>query len=292
MLKCRIAHVLVKGKSMNINLIIANRALEKAGQETLEQSDIENESVKYRLIKNNYLKTILETLSNTEWTSQKKRKRLTVSEQENLTNYAYMYDLPTDCAKPEALLNDGEYIIEGTYLYTDTEDAILMYISNERREIKTTSLELKNATEIEGGVFEYEYYLPSDIVKAIKLVNGELTIEDNILTTDVKNAELVYISDGEEVTESHGTIKDEDYPEYGDFNFDPLLEEYIETRLASKIVLKITGETGLYQLLYAESQLMEKRAIKATLDHSKSKTQGNVWWEQELGLTEKNNANY
>lgn len=292
MLKCRIAHVLVKGKIMNINLIIANRALEKAGQETLEQSDIENESVKYRLIKNNYLKTILETLSNTEWTSQKKRKRLTVSEQENLTNYAYMYDLPIDCAKPEALLNDSEYIIEGKYLYTDTEDAILMYISNEKREIKTTSLELKNATESEGGVFEYEYYLPSDIVKAIKLVNGELTIEDNILTTDVEDAELVYISDGEEVTESHGTIKDEDYPEYGDFNFDPLLEEYIETRLASKIVLKITGETGLYQLLYAESQLMEKRAIKATLDHSKSKTQGNVWWEQELGLTGKNNANY
>ena len=77
---------------MKINPNIVNRALKKAGQEELTEDDILNNSNVWRIIKDYYLSTILETLSNTAWTSQMKRAYLIKDEEsENLTNYSFKY---------------------------------------------------------------------------------------------------------------------------------------------------------------------------------------------------------
>lgn len=115
---------------MNIDKNIVNRALEAAGQERLTDKDIETDSSRWRLIKDTYLSLILSTLSKVVWTSQLKRVALYASEAENLSDYAYMYILPGDCAKVEGLKDQSEYIVEGIYLYTNTQDAVLIYVSN------------------------------------------------------------------------------------------------------------------------------------------------------------------
>lgn len=204
---------------MNIDIELLNRAFEKAGEEALTQSDIDNESTRYKTAKSYYLPTILETLSNTEWTCQKKRAKLEYSEDDNLTDYAYSYVLPCDCAKPERIDNDDEFIVEADVLYTNTAEATLMYISN-----------------------------------------GKIEDEDDYLEED-------------------------DYPEYRQLKFSPLLSEYLETRIAAKIVFKITGKSDLYQLLYSEALLMEKRASAASFTHGKSRENGEPWWGDQLGLT-------
>ena len=244
---------------MKINPNIVNRALKKAGQEELTEDDILNNSNVWRIIKDYYLSTILETLSNTAWTSQMKRAYLIKDEDsENLTNYSFKYLLPIDCAKPEKLKNGEDYDVEGNYLYTDIDNAVLLYVSNGKTD------------------------------KVFYVVAFDQPTEDNFLEKDY------FIFDEENNTYTKATMydsdvlyyveKEEDYPGYTDLDFDPLLSEYIETKLASKIVLKITGDTQLYQLLYSEAQLMENRAVKASMAHSHNKETGDVWWADELGL--------
>lgn len=223
---------------MNINLGIANRALEKAGQEALTSQDIEKDSSVWRLIKSFYLSTLLETLANTPWTSQKKRKVLNYSEQDNYSEYDYVYDLPIDCAKPEEIQNNDVFIVEGDLLYTNTENAVLLYISNGKKEIEEEKPE-------EDSTYDMTETLPE---------------------------------------EEPEQIKEDDYPEYEELKLDPLLSEYVETRLASKIALKLTDDRQLYQLLFNESSLIEQKAIKMTLEHAHSKQNGNKWWDEQLGL--------
>ena len=116
---------------MKIDMNIVARALDKAGQEPLTQEEISSkDGTRWRLVKDFYLAVILEALSNTEWTSQKKRARLKKSEEENLTTYRVMYELPIDCAKTVELVGEQEYLVEDGYLYTNAEGAILVYVSN------------------------------------------------------------------------------------------------------------------------------------------------------------------
>lgn len=206
---------------MNINWEIVNRALNKIGEEPiLEEEKKEKTSTRIRLVYDFYLSTILETLHNTAWTSQIKRTKLICAEVENLTDYENVYILPIDCAKPIALKDNSEYKVEGNFLYTNSEENILIYVSNSKK-------------------------IPID--------NDEENIE-------------------------------EDYPEYNEMIFDPLLSEYIETKLAAKMALKITGNNNIYQLLYQEAAIIENRAIKASMAHGASKDKGNRYWNDILGL--------
>lgn len=224
---------------MNINWEIVNRALNKIGEEPiLEEEKKEKTSTRIRLVYDFYLSTILETLHNTAWTSQIKRTKLICAEVENLTDYENVYILPIDCAKPIALKDNSEYKVEGNFLYTNSEENILIYVSNSKK---------------------------------IPIINDEETDTE----TDIE------LTENEENTEE---IIEEDYPEYNEMIFDPLLSEYIETKLAAKMALKITGNNDIYQLLYQEAVIIENRAIKASMAHGASKDKGNRYWNDILGL--------
>lgn len=247
---------------MNINRDIANRALEKAGEEPLNESDIENNSVRWRTIKNNYMTTLLETLANTAWTSQKKRAKLELidgDELENLTEYLYAYRLPADCAKPEELTSEGDYIVEGRIIYTDTPSAVLLYVKNGFRG-KPNMLKA-DPQPTEEDFDEKLFFVLDD--------NGEYVKAEKFNLMDE-----YYMEDWSE-----------DFPLYDELDLDPLLAEYLETRLAAKLALKITGKSDLYQLLYSESQLMENRAIKVTVSHSRNKDRGHPYWGEILGMS-------
>lgn len=243
---------------MNINREIANRALEKAGQEPLNNEDIEKNTSRWRLIKSFYLATILETLSHTSWTCLKKRAYLNEYEGENLSGYAYAYRLPLDCAKPDSLLDNQEFITEGNILYTDVEGACLLYITNgyqkERYELPEEQPTSENFDE------NTYYYLDDETNTYSMATQYEENTEYYIFSTD-------------------------DYPAYDELEFDPLLSQYIETRLASKIVLKITGNDKLYQLLYSEALQLENKAIGNTNAHNRNRINGNPYWGDQVGLT-------
>jgi hypothetical protein len=127
---------------MNIDRNLANRALFAVGQEPLNQDDVTNKTSKWRIVKEYYLTTFLEALTEVAWTGGKKRSLLTQAQEiENYTQYSNLYRLPLDCAYPLELQNNDYFIVEGRYLYCDTSDAVLLYVSNGRKELTPSNEE-------------------------------------------------------------------------------------------------------------------------------------------------------
>lgn len=203
---------------MNRDTDLISRALIDAGQEPLTDNDSTNKSVRWRTIELYYLQTVLETIADAEWTCLKKRVALTVSEDDNLTKYVYAYDLPIDCARAVEIQDNNEYIVEGNILFTDTEDAELLYISN-----------------------------------------GKVSEADK--------------------------LPDDNYPYYNPPEFEPKLKQCIETMLAAKFSLKITGDKQLYATLTAVARSIEEDAMKATRSRGVSKQKGSVWWADRMGIS-------
>ena len=289
---------------------IVTRALMKAGQEPLtEQEKVKDkESTRYRAIKQFYLSTIEETLVTTEWTSQKTRKKLLKADIENFSNYDYVYSLPVDCAKAEELLDKEEFIIEGRFLYTNSADAVLMYVSNHKHNFYHFEIDAEGnlyaVNEKEGDITKHFELITKTVyeknangtdktdangAKIVKYNIGDLlAIEEadteptaeNRLFKGEKNA------DGSIAIKYASPYEDEYKADYNSITDDPLLCEYIETRLASKIALKITGNMQLYQTLYNEAQMIEAKAVNTTLIHAKSRRQGVDWWTDRLGLND------
>lgn len=246
---------------MNINRDLVARALNKAGEEPLTDEEWKNkDGTRWRVISDFYLATILEALSYTEWTSQKKREQLVLSENANLSTYNFMYYLPIDCAKPVNLEGNGEYLVEDGILYTNEENAILVYVSDGFT--NKFVYEEVNPQPTEETFTEGEYYI----------YNEE--------TEEYERAESY------QVGVTYYVNIPQDYEYYSDIKLDPMLSEYIETRLAGKIALKLTGDMQKYQMLFNEAQLIENRAIKATVAHGHNKDTGNPWWAQTLGLSD------
>lgn len=126
---------------MNLNFDVVNRAFTRIGEEPITEKDKEDNNLKWKLAKNFYLVTILESLSTTPWTSSQKHAVLELSEEENYTKYQYAYKLPLDCAKPLELQDNSYYQVIGEYLYTDIPDAVLRYVSNFKKDINDTTEE-------------------------------------------------------------------------------------------------------------------------------------------------------
>jgi hypothetical protein len=131
---------------MNIDTLLANRILLDIGEEILTDGDVEQETLKWRILKEYYLATVINAISSIPWTNGKRRIALekidTVFSNEvnpdnrivNYSPYRFMYKLPADCARPLEIQGDYFYVIENGYLLTDRENAALLYVSNGRLE--------------------------------------------------------------------------------------------------------------------------------------------------------------
>ena len=252
---------------MNIDRDLVARAFTKAGEEPITETEWSDAtSSRVRVVKDFYLATIKEALSSYNWTSQKKRARLTPitpeemeaeEAEENLTGFAYMYALPMDCANVVSV-DDGEpYIVEGGFLYCDKESVILLYI----RSYFTGKYVYQQVTSpIAADVDKYYY----------KDENGDYVKET---TFDMSKTYYIRI--------------EEDYNFYGqpDFSKDPELSAYVECKLAASIALKLTGGTDKYQMLYNEARLIADGAMKRSAAQARNRATGNKWWTDQLGLT-------
>lgn len=251
---------------MNIDRNLAARAFIKAGEEPINDTEwnTEPESNRVRAVKECYLATFLEALSSYNWTSQKKRARLTpitpemASEEdaeENLTGFAFMYALPMDCAKVISV-DDGEpYIVEGGFIFCDKESVILLYVRN-----YFTGRYVYDVVETSQTADVDKYYYKDEN-------------NDYVKETSYDMSKTYYV------------IHEEDYNFYGQPVLDPELSAYIECKLAAGIALKLTGGTDKYQMLYNEARLIADGAMKRSAEQAKNRHKGNKWWTDQLGLT-------
>lgn len=258
---------------MNIDRDLVARAFTKAGEEPITETEWSDaESSRVRVVKEFFLATLLEALSSYNWTSQKKRARLTPynpeetddeETEENLTGYAYMYPLPMDCAKVIAV-DDGEpYIVEGGFLFCDKESIVILYVRN----YFTGTYKYKDVyTEVENP--------DPDDIDLYYILNDE---------GEYEKAES-YVMGTTYYTKSE-VIVEEDYNFYGQPQLDPELSAYVECKLAAAIALKLTGGTDKYQMLYNEARLIADGAMKRSAEQAKNKHKGNKWWTDQLGLT-------
>ena len=115
---------------MNIDRALANRALAAVGQSELDSADTSSKA--YLMVKKFYLTTMLESLETASWTSGKKRKVLEKAAIDNYTDFAGAYRLPIDCGKIIELTDKSFYIVEGNILYTDSNEPVLVYVTNGR----------------------------------------------------------------------------------------------------------------------------------------------------------------
>lgn len=151
---------------MNIDRELANRALGAVGQSALPADDTGSKS--YLLIKKWYVSTMNESLEMIPWTSAKTRKMLVKAAVENYSDYSLVYNLPVDCAKIISLKDNGFYIVEGRYLYTDSPDAVLIYNTNGKLEA-STEIPGDDFPDYKPPVYEAMFYRSFELRLASKI---------------------------------------------------------------------------------------------------------------------------
>lgn len=144
---------------------ICNLALRKIGQATissLAQSG-SKEAATCDLL---YDQTVLETLADHHWAFARKRVTLALVEEDPTDNWSYSYALPTDMVRSRALERvsgtaEIPYELEGDLLYTDEEEAVLIYTGSVTDPLKFSVgfvrvLVLRLAMELATSIFDSE----------------------------------------------------------------------------------------------------------------------------------------
>lgn len=290
---------------MNIDRSLVARAFAKAGEEPITDAEWEEgTSSRVRIVQEFYLATILDALSSYNWTSQKKRARLTA-----LDNFEY-----------EEVLNPTASDVD-KYWWFDEVD----FVWRKETEFDATK-EYYLKIEVNLTGFMFMFLLPADCEKVVAINDGDpYIVEGGYIFCDMENPVLLYIrnyftgkyvyevvelpvetdlakyyvknDEGEyepaetwDPTETYYVIVEQDYNFYSQPVFDPELSSYIECKLAASIALKLTGGTDKYQMLYNEARLIADGAMKRSAEQAKNKTKGNPWWTDQLGLTNGGNA--
>jgi hypothetical protein len=255
---------------MNIDIGIANRALLAVGEEPLNEDNPRTNALRYRDLKEYYLQSFLEALSEVPWTGGMKRERLMVSRRQYRRNheYALAYDLPYDCAKPLELQGNGYFVVEERFLYTNIEHAELLYVTNGKLLREVTLLsgcgpgELPETEYLSGGWpdTDADVFISGGGPEDYNPVTGNLIPVEPPLSLS------------------------EDYPEYRPPEYEPKFYEYVEKTLAAKLAAKLTGHTELHVSLVQEAMLIKNDAITASKSSSAAKRKPSAWWAEELGI--------
>jgi hypothetical protein len=246
---------------MKIDLSLANRALARIGVDPLTHSDREGQTLRWRTIKDAYLQTILEALSEVDWTGGRKRRRLMLTGvPHELTGYSFVYDLPIDCARPLELRDGAYFVIENRMLATDQERAQLLYV--------TTGKFFAPVFLVSGGK-------PGEVPEEEYLSAGRPWDEAEVVLRAGKPG------DGPFVVPAR---PDEDYPEHRPPQYEPKFYEYAERALAARLSSLLAKDQRLHSQLLQEALLIRQEAVTASMGAAAAKLKPQQWWKEELGL--------
>ena len=154
---------------MNIDQALANRVFAGIGDDPLTPADYAGESLRFRILKDFYLQTFLEALSEVPWTRGKKRAVLSKSDADNLSPYRYMYDLPVDCARPLEIQENAYFVAEGDRILTDRDGAALLYVTNGRIADPALCRDQDNYPDYDPPEYEPKFYEYIERLLAAKL---------------------------------------------------------------------------------------------------------------------------
>lgn len=109
-----------------------NQVLARIGEKRITSADDTGDSA--QVLRDEYPQALDQILAVYPWTCATRRKALAQKEGDNLTDYAYMFQIPADCVTVQALI-DGDSkeilpydcIIEGDTLYCNTENLVIRY---------------------------------------------------------------------------------------------------------------------------------------------------------------------
>jgi hypothetical protein len=248
---------------VNINQALVNRALSAIGQDPLVFGDKQGQTLRYRVIKDRYLETFLEALSEVAWTGGRKRDRLMRTGIPHLkTGYRFAYDMPFDCARPIELQNNEYFVVEDRFICTDTDNAELLYVTNGKI--------LRPVSVISAG-------RPGDLHETEYLSAGR--------ARDLHDV-TVYAGKAKDITDTLPEDPEpaDDYPDYRPPEYEPKFYEYVEKTLAAALAVSLTGDPNLHARLLQEAMLVRQDAVTVSMGASAAKRKPQQWWKEELGL--------
>jgi hypothetical protein len=154
---------------MQIDQALVNRVFAGIGEDPLTPADYTGQSLRFRIIKDFYLQTFLEALSEVPWTRGKKRAVLAAADAENLSPYRYSYLIPADCARPLEIQENGYFVVEGNHLLSDTAGAALLYITNGKIPCEAEYLDGDDYPGYDPPEYEPKFYEYIERLLAAKL---------------------------------------------------------------------------------------------------------------------------
>lgn len=112
-------------------LTFANRVLSRIGSQRI--SSLSDNSEGAVLISRDYESSVREFLSRYNWRSAIKTQALVLANQEKMMPAKYRFFIPDDSCRVVVVLdesfNEINYVMEGQYLYTNTENTHLKYVA-------------------------------------------------------------------------------------------------------------------------------------------------------------------
>jgi hypothetical protein len=154
---------------MNIDQALANRVFAGIGDDPLTPADYAGASLRFRVLKDFYLQTFLEALSEVPWTRGKKRSVLSKIDADHLSPYRFQYAVPVDCARPLEIQENAYFVAEGNRILTDREDAALLYITNGKIADPARYLARDDYPEHDPPEYEPKFYEYIERLLAAKL---------------------------------------------------------------------------------------------------------------------------
>jgi hypothetical protein len=120
-------------------------------------------------MKDFYLQTFLEALSEVPWTRGKKRAVLSKLEADGLAPYQFRYAVPVDCARPLEIQENAYFVAEGNCILTDRDNAALLYVTNGRIADEAAYLGQDDYPEYDPPEYEPKFYEYVERMLASKL---------------------------------------------------------------------------------------------------------------------------
>jgi len=274
---------------MNLNFALVNRALLNIGKAPITEADKKAGNEAWRTAKEYFLSTMLEALSQAEWTGAKRRRELCPAQMPRKRNadFAFAYDLPIDCAKPIELDAQEYFEVEANLLYVNAAPcrhcgrcqrynrprrsscrhrckarARLLYVSNGKR--------LADQAVVQGGnarrVLTDGYVTGGD---ADRIRRHEW--HDNLLS-------------GGNARRKAPAPSSEDFLDYREMNLEPNFYLYCENLLSAKFALRLTERPDLAAAFFNKAQAIGRAAEVTSIAGSAARIKAPPSWQEELGL--------